>query len=578
MFLKILYLLKKMTSEKVYRIGILSFSFFYIFLLTYGIPFFWADYINVISLSKEWHYDLLWRGEEFYFRPLENLVYWTSLHLFGVEELPLRIFKALLFMGVTFFIYYFVQKSTENHHIAFLAALFYGTLSAVLQSVTFIYDFEIVVQFFLLSATWFFFKAYGEEKPVWKNIVIFVVLVYLALITKESAKIYGGIIVVFILFNNWKKLKQWGIPLLIIFFISIKPGLLLGLDSKSDMVFSALLSWGDSNNFFLFLKYWLVSSYGIILTLVYIFFKKWHEKEECQENNTNTKKYLVFFGVWFVLSSLLTILAPMADIRYATIPMLPFIIFSFIGLYSLKFFKKKMKLLLIFLIVLTITTNTAFSLKYRYSFGSFVTLVDDVYEYTEQEYSNRIIMYTDKNPKYYGRESSVNNTHRVYDQGDPFQLPKSNTNNTLYLALEKALVNGLHTGIVLEKTIIKGPHCSMVYRPTNGSVEEISLGIKEGDTTLEKTYSYSFPENNKPHSCSVQIGTRFLMPQKIQITMMGEKEEITEEIQPPLGKYKICEYRCPSFSDTANDIKKIEIHSPENIFNRVDPPHLYVDE
>src|SRR3989338_8436786 len=124
-------------------------SFVYILLLTIGIPFYWWDNVNLSKFSGEWQNDSLTYGFEFAFRPLENVVYFVFLHIFGVIATPFHILKALAAASVVSFIYFFVEKLTGEKKIAIFAALFYLTTASLLQSVMFIYDFEIIAQFLI---------------------------------------------------------------------------------------------------------------------------------------------------------------------------------------------------------------------------------------------------------------------------------------------------------------------------------------------------------------------------------------------------------------------------------------------
>lgn len=535
-------------------------SFLYSLLLTWNIPFFWMDYINITILSRQWNYQLLNTGFEFYFRPFENAVYYVFLHLFGIEALPLRIFKALMTAGVVCFIYYFVKKNTNSNKTVFLASLFFLITSTVLQSVMLIYDFEIVAQFFMLGALYFFFKIYDSNVFSWKNSFFFLTLVYLAFLTKESSKIFVGILFIFIIlqgvvYHTWKKTLLVLISFLLI--LSIKPGMLIGLQHPSSAsLVNYLISWFDYNNLILFFQYFIMSTFSILILILYIFFRRRKEKER----NENTKAML-FFGLWFAVNALLTSIIPMNDLRYALVPFLPFVIFSaiYIGrnLHYLFSSTKYIAFFFIIVLVLNFAFNSGMSLKYRYGFGNFFIVLDESHEFTNVFYLNKTFVYADNIA--HDSWSIKGNQYIQYSQAALL-----NHSSLFFFALYNPLQTKEKETAQLIKMFQKGPHCFMLYKQENQTITSAPV-----IASSKNTFAYIFPHETALEYCSIEINTRFLLPQKVILTLVGDTENATVVLSPPVGKYKSCEYQCPAFNNNKTKIKAIEVRGHNSFLTKI---------
>lgn len=573
---------------------LLIISFLYIFLLTVGIPFYWQDYINIIKLSGEWQHDFLTYGFESAFRPLENTIYFSFFHIFGVIDAPFRILKAIATVGVVLFIYFFVEKNTGEKKIACFASFFYLTLTAVLQSVMLIYDFEIIVQAFLLIALYYFFRAWEKEEPEWKELCLFILFVYLALLTKESAKIFVGIITIFILFHlivlqNWKKLKYFAIPLLITLFLAANPGTLIGLKNPSSFSFLQMVfNWFKIDNLLFFLKYMVISSFSILLTLVILFFcilfdrrHEWknvaltlHGFKQIFEKEENQK--LLLFGLWFLVTAALTVLTPL-DRRYAIVSLLPFTLFSFISIgrtykqYILP--KKRLFAFLLMLLFLTFAINITMNLKYRYGFGNFFIALDESHTFTEENYENATFLYTDTTAHYYFRLSKTNNQYLEYYNWNRSEQNK----NIFFFAVHTPLQTNEKNKATLEKTFVKGPQCFQFYGLQEKEIKEVSLE-KTTEYEEEQEWAYFFPEETTISYCSIIVDARFLIPEDIEMTIVGETRNGTETLSVPIGKQISCEYRCSLSEEDANKREKvlgIQLKSKNRFLNEFSSAKLH---
>jgi len=547
-------------------------SFIYILLLTAGIPFYWFDYTVIQVFLQGWNYDSLAQGFEFAFRPVMTSLYFLFFSAFGVETFPFRITKALATSGVILFIYYFVKKNTEDSKIALIASIFYLTNLAVLRSVTLIYDSEVISQLVLLLAVWSFFKAYQKKSHLWRNIAIFMCAVYLALLIRESAKVFVMVVILFIFIDNWKKMKYFALPLSILAFLATDPGLLLGLESPtSGSLLVYLFRWFKINNLVLFLKYMLISCFSIFLILFYLLYKMVREKKIKQEMSflSNNKKHsTIFFGLWFIITSILTSIVPMGDNRYAIVPLLPFTLFLFIfvGNNYKTYFVKTKKLIVISLIIillLNIGINLGMSLKYRYGYGNFFIALDESYIFTEENYNDSIFVYTDSISHYYDNTG-------LYDTNNKY-IEYNKLNNTIYnhiffFSLHNTLQVEEKNKSTLEKTFIKGPHCFMLYGLGDEEIETVTL-TKVENKDDKQIFESVFEEDTQMSRCSIELETRFFFPQDVEIMLVGSYKNVTITINPPVGKQKLCEYECPVLED--DKVSQIKINTDSSFLNKI---------
>lgn len=555
------------------RTSPLLFTIFFccIFLLTVGIPFYWQDYIQIWFLSNEWSYSLLGAGLEFYFRPLENLTYFIFFQLFGVESLPFRIGKALITASVALFIYFFVKKNTEQTNIAVFASLFYLTAAPLLQSVMLIYDFEIVTQFFLLAATYFFFSVLEREKPI-KEVFFFTFFVLLALLTKESAKVFVGVCLIFLFltcFRNYKKIKYFVLPLLFLLLFALKAAVLLGLESPSSLPFLIAFFRIHFNvyNLITITEYIIKLSFWIFFAGFLLISFSSGRKEKLKKMFETKRDSFVFFGLWFLITFFLTIAVPIVETRYFLVFFLPFVLFLFIIIGNLyqevkKETKKRLLLIFWFLIILTIIINAGISFKYRYGFGNFFIALEKMYTYTEENYINSTFIYHDTSGHWHVGIAN-NNSYHGYNQDflDTFSI--TDLQKLYFIDPYGSLNISEKRSAMLQKTIVKGPHCMMLYQWREEEHEIYNRDIQKTKEQQKEIIIFSNPVNIS--FCSITLETQFFFPQNIVITVIGENENATTIIQPPIGKYKSCDYLCPVLGNSS--ITAIEIKTRQSKIN-----------
>jgi len=386
-----------------------------------------------------------------------------------------------------------------------------------------------------------------------KPILLFMLLTYLALLTKESTKVFVGTFFAFLLlyliiYKNWNKLKFFFVASLLLLFIAIKPGILIGLKiPSSGTLLSFFINWFSVHNLFLFFKHFFISCFSVIFLCLYFLYKFVKKENVLFEDSQKTS--ISFFGIWFCVTVMLTTIVPMGDTRYAIVPLLPFIILSgiFIGNNSqnlLSNMKKIIMCLLVVFVVCNIVLNICSVLKYRYGYGTFFIELHEGYEYIEKNYNNSLIVYTDSIAHFY---SSLLDQNNIYIEYPMYHDP--NTQSVFFFALQSPLQTKEKNASPLVKTFVKGPQCFMLYEQGKEPITTVSLSNNQ----------YVFSESASLSYCTVELNTRFFIPQDVIVTLVGDKENATIIISPPIGKTKFCEYKCPVFVNNATKAKSIQV-------------------
>ncbi len=199
------------------------------------------------------------------------------------------------------------------------------------------------------------------------------------------------------------------------------------------------------------------------------------------------------------------------------------------------------------------------TMKYRYGFGNFFILLDEAYMFTEENYEESVFFYTDSIAHFYNFFNlSTNNEYFEY-----YYFNESSVQNKtvfFYALIDKLNVKEQNKA-TLEKTFLKGPQCFMLYELQEKEIASFSL---EKDAKQE--FAYNFPSPVQLSYCSISLETRFFLSQEVEITMIGENINSTTIINPPLGKYKSCEYLC---SFPSGNITGVEVKTNQNFLNRV---------
>ncbi|MFA6888619.1 MAG: glycosyltransferase family 39 protein [Candidatus Woesearchaeota archaeon] len=537
-----------MKEKEIYLVGIISFV--YLFLMTCNVPFFLHDYnsisylfVNEISKSQ------LEKGIEFAFRPFENIMYFLSYNLFGLSALPLRIFKAICGSLLISIIYALVKKETKNNLLSFICSIYILFLPPFIMSITLIYDFEIVCMFFIFVAYLLFSNKYNKEKINILHLGLFLIIMNLALLTKESAKIMVGVYLLTLFILNRNSIISYTIPFLILAILSIWPGILLGLNSSSSVgITTYLYSWFSWFQLVLYLKYALIYA-GPIIVFAFISVGINNNKENPFKDNF----FMIFFCVWALIATCLTVIIPMGEARYAIVPLIPTIIISFCIINNI--LKKEVKkLFLVFLLIFIcvgMSINIGLDLKYRYGYDNFYTLITEAYEFIEDNSNNSLIIFTDDIVHYF-TSPIHNNTYQRYDMTNLSLL--GNFSSVYFISIKNPFEINEKSNSFLIKTLCKGPHCLMIYERRNETISSVPLVASSIDM-----FTYVFPNETKLDYCSIELNTKFLLPKKIKLIFVGDIENATFVFSPPVGKYKSCEYQCPVFANNETKIRAIEV-------------------
>ena len=531
--------------ERRYAIVLFIVVVMYFLIMTIGVPFFLMDYINISIVETGWKYEKLSVGQEFYFRPLENALYFGSYALVGNTPLLLRVVKAFAAGGVMILIYYFIQETTKENKIAFLGSLVYASLSAVLMSITLVYDSEILCNLFLLLATYFFLKSYHDEKPSVIHTTLFIIFNYCAILIKESGKLFVGIVLLFIIVTNRGKLKKYLLALVILLIISTYPGTFLDLKNpQADIIFGYIMEWFSIINIIYFLKYFIISCFFILLLILIINIKKPQIWKEVIKNNT-----FIFFAIWFFYTLFLTLGIPMVDSRYATVPLSPFIVctFIFMGMFyasEKENMKKLLKYLFIFFILFTLMLNLGLSLKTRYGYVNFFIGLNDAYTYVEETYVNKAVVI-------FGTSTYFLNAHKTKNT---YQSSAQNISENAGIFISDG-TQKFKGDFIFTNQFKTGPYCFSVYTKSNTTSRLYEMEQKEG-------FMYDFSE--KVDSCSIEIETQFYLPGNLIIEFKTDNQIARTTITPPLGKQSICEYSC-----AYKNITQIHIFEENSLFNKI---------
>ena len=103
----------------------------------------------------------------------------------------------------------------------------------------------------------------------------------------------------------------------------------------------------------------------------------------------------------------------------------------------------------------------------------------------------------------------------------------------------------------------------MLYKLNGDNISTIQLEKKDDDLM------YSFPNQTQISYCSIELDTRFFINNNIIISLIGDNENISTVVFPPVGKSKSCEYQCPIFADNTTKLQAIEIKTSNSWFTSI---------
>lgn len=153
----------------------------------------------------------------------------TDLIPFNINFVYLS--RTLFVTGISLFIFYFLSISTKKSIIAALGSIFYVTLPPVFSSTWLWGDAELIAEFFMFAALFFFYKLTQMIEEGKKNrfqkityIILFILFFMLSFRTKETTKIFI-VIVPLLTIMFYRKLFWWMLtPFFIILYYLFPEG------------------------------------------------------------------------------------------------------------------------------------------------------------------------------------------------------------------------------------------------------------------------------------------------------------------------------------------------------------------
>lgn len=132
---------------------------------------------------------------------------------FGWDPFPYYFFKAIVLSSLCVVLFLLLWKSTASQFFSYCGVLFFLSLPSLFESFFFFYDFDILVEVFILLSFLLFcnyeFSNDTLNKSRFKYIVLLLVLTVLALKIKANALIIPIIIFIYLLFFLRKKFWKY---------------------------------------------------------------------------------------------------------------------------------------------------------------------------------------------------------------------------------------------------------------------------------------------------------------------------------------------------------------------------------
>ncbi|MBF0274604.1 MAG: glycosyltransferase family 39 protein, partial [Nitrospinae bacterium] len=295
-------------------------------------------------------------------RPVENLIFKLIYDCFGWDSTPYRFVKNTFWLLYCLCLYQFLTASFHQRGIkvlAFFSVILVSLLAPIFQSVLWICDFEIIGSFFMFLCFYVFLENYFRGRY---SQTVIVVLAIIALSTKVTVKIIPVVLLLYILVNNRKRLKEYALLLLIIFIYATFP--LFSASSGVEKLLHEENYLLFSENLFYSCGYWLITGFLLVL---YILRNRTVHKEQ--------RETLLFLLIWSFCSVLFWGVFVSSETRYLTSSLIPLMI-TITYVFQLVFCslhgnKRKAFVSFIFLLWLfTLFKNVTFTIQYRGIWGT----------------------------------------------------------------------------------------------------------------------------------------------------------------------------------------------------------------
>lgn len=400
-------------KEWIMLIFLFSFSLGYILLFTQCVPFFFDDHEFHRNYVQQTYTDFFEQIFSFNHggisdgsRPVYGIYFKTLFPFFGYDYCAYRVVKGLIFVLLIFLIYVVATKTFENKRVALFFAVYHIVLFPTYLQ-TFGYNGpHIIAEVFKISAILLFLKDIEREKTSWTVQLLIFFFALLAVRTYPPAYSVAGILILFTVLFDRKKVKRYAFLFIVIILIQFPITMKLGaLDPNSNGTYGPKLA--NIRNVFLndfvknitspipsldslyyksftaivtFFGFWLL----IVCLLLYIL-SVWKlpigekyfvsPKEESGKHIFKEKKFFCLAAAW-MLSELPTyIFLPEHAIRYMFAFFIPFSIMMALFIEHVRkniapSYKKRVTLFILLMIVAAMLTNIAYVTAFRAGWGS----------------------------------------------------------------------------------------------------------------------------------------------------------------------------------------------------------------
>lgn len=545
--------------NKKHELIIFCISFIYFIVLTSSIPFFWGDYININLVEKGFTYSALSYGEEFYFRPLENLTYFVMHSLFQENFFYYRILKSIVSSLAVMLVFTWIKYLTGNIKISYIFSLLFLFQSATINSAMYFYDFEFFSASFYLTAYLLFIQTYKKEnicfyESFYKYFVV-ILLIYVSSLFKETGKASIIIIASFILVDNYKKIIRFFPLLFILYFLNKNPGFpLLLKDTKisAGVIFSQLFI--DNSIYFKNISMYFakISKYFSLLFvfLLFLIFYSRKNMKECFKFFVDGKKSNVIFLICWVFSySLLSILVDFSEERYLVVPFIPLTVLLSVYVNKLlDFFKesnnKNTVVAIYSFLILLMFFFFLFSIKYSYSFGSSMIIGNQVNVFFDANYNDKTI--------YHDTNILANFVHFSKNKYGSLETLQRNITDEGIFIFPGSLDFFQNINTSLVKTFVKGPHCKSIFKTSLNESYSQQYDVFYSETKI----STSSPIKR----CVILTNLSGNIKKKLSVTINGEEREY----KLPIIRNNVCYFDCNALT---HDKTKLSIkinNSPKN--------------
>lgn len=379
-------------------LSIFCLAFLLIVFLSADVPPHWESHLFIEGAFSRDLLEVLWTtvrlGDEVptaSHGPVNVFYYRILFFLFGYNFFLYRLIKSLFFAGAMVFFFRLALFFLEMRYAVMASAFFMFSFPLFIQ--TFVFDEGFIIgEFFKMTALFFFFNSLVNSSIKKKFLFFIFALLAIRMYTPTFSII--GVVLGYLIFFERKKIKQYAIPLLLLFFLKFPIG-------------SSGLGFGDSNYGFKFIivkkiffeNAWrfifspfpyfsdlyyrpyvsILTFFGvwlfIVLFIICMFGRKLSKYLPNIFNYFNKviiDKKLGIFLIWIVCEIPILFVLPEHAIRYTAALTAPvaLLFFYFFQNAQLQIKKSSIKNIMFIFFILMLFTNVAYASLFRATWGS----------------------------------------------------------------------------------------------------------------------------------------------------------------------------------------------------------------